>query len=84
MLSAEDLKNLPPTQPVLVLPVVDGLTPKEYARTTGIPFNTVKKMLSDSRLPRIKKELPDSKVGSKAAVLVNVQKLAIDAITREY
>ncbi len=77
------IKALSPTQPVIVLGGADGMRPELYAQMTGIPLNTVRKMLSDGRLPRIKKDSPNVK-GKNSIVLVNVMKLAVQALEASY
>lgn len=83
ILDEQAIKALPPTQPVIVLGGVDGMRPELYALQSGIPINTVRKMLSDGRLPRIKKDSPTAK-GKGTTVLVNVMKLAVDALQASY
>ncbi|GGI70243.1 hypothetical protein GCM10007978_05240 [Shewanella hanedai] len=49
------------------------LTYAEYARASGLPYNTVKKMVYEGRLPTRPKNDPRSKP------LINVQALVIEA-----
>ena len=62
---------------------VEGVTAREYARRTGMAPGTVRKMLADGRLPRIKKDLP-GKESCSSTVLVNLVKLASDALKANY
>jgi|GEM_PF-1199266 len=53
------------------------LTYAEYARSSGLPYNTVKKMVYEGRLPtRPKKD-------SRDKPLINVQALVIEAAELE-
>ena len=83
ILDKDAIKLLPPNQPVIVLGGVDGMRPELYALHSGIPVNTVRKMLSDGRLPRIKKDSPNVK-GGNSTVLGNVMKLAVQALEASY
>ncbi|MPY25155.1 DNA-binding protein [Shewanella psychropiezotolerans] len=53
------------------------LTYAEYARASGLPYNTVKKMVYEGRLPTRPKKDPRDKP------LINVQALVIEAAELE-
>ncbi len=82
--SKADLNDLPPTQPVLVLPVVDGLTAQEYARQTGQNVRSVQEKMRTGALPIIKTKKRGGGSGKNTTPLVNVHKLVLDALTKAY
>ena len=74
--------DIPPNTPVILIDA-DGVTADEYARRTGLAPSTVRKMLADGRLPRIKKRTPGTE-GKSSTVLVNLVKLAQQALEANY
>lgn len=59
------------------------VTLKEYCRLSGHNINTVKKMISEGRIPTRKKPVVNGRVQEKSIVEINMIALAMEAYGRK-
>ncbi len=71
-----------PKEACVIMLDAPAVTPKEYARRTGLSESAVRSKIQNGTLPVIKHTTPGSE-GKGCTVLINLMKLADEALNRE-